>query len=139
MRASFAPGQGCSWTDGQSLATPSLPGWPKLREFLVVHGIDLTLEVLTYLTLMPWNRKGSYILSSSCVPGTAMRGVLPAQHNPERERETERERKKERETHTHAMDLHFKHGKLRLVVGVQSWDWSLGCSPRSVAWPCQRG
>ena len=35
------------WLDGQTLATPSLPGWPTLRRSLVVHGVGLTREVLT--------------------------------------------------------------------------------------------
>lgn len=62
-----------------------------------------------------------------------MRGVLPAQHNPEREPETERERKKERETHTHSMDLHFKRGKLRLVGGDRAGTGAW--APALELWP----
>lgn len=43
------------------MATSPLPGWPKLRESLVVFGIDLRVEVSTYLVLMTWVRKATCI------------------------------------------------------------------------------
>ena len=43
------------------MATSPLPGWSKLRESFVVLGIDLIVEVSTYLVLMTWVRKATYI------------------------------------------------------------------------------
>lgn len=43
------------------MATSPLLGWSKLRESFVVLGIDLIVEVSTYLVLMTWVRKATYI------------------------------------------------------------------------------
>ena len=43
------------------MATSTFPGWPKLRESLVVLGIDLIVTVSAYLVLTSWVRKGTYI------------------------------------------------------------------------------